>query len=287
MSEAAEDKLALTHLRAVVFDWAGTLVDHGSLAPVVVFVDVFNDFGIKLTCEQIRSAMGLSKRRHIETILHLPEVSEIWERLHGERPGEQTVDRLYAAFLDQQESVIVERATLLAGVSELALQLRQAGMQIGTTTGYPKEAASALLREVKKAGFEPDCLLCDSDVEEGRPAPWMILRACEKMGVYPLSRVVNVDDTTSGVRAGCNAGCWSVGVTLTGNLVGLSEVELRDLNEREKEAVHQEAGKVLLEAGAMYVLRSVAELPAVLREIDQRIEDQERALSRISMASVS
>jgi phosphonoacetaldehyde hydrolase len=287
MSETAGERLALNHLQAVVFDWAGTLVDHGSLAPVAVFADVFNDLGIKLTCEQIRSAMGLSKRRHIGAILDIPEVSESWMRLHGERPGERTVDRLYAAFLDQQESVIVERANLLAGVPELVYQLRNACIRIGTTTGYPKEAAGALLKEVKKAGFEPDCLLCDSDVEEGRPAPWMIFRACEQMGVYPLSRVVNVDDTTSGVRAGCNAGCWSVGVTLTGNQVGLSEVELRDLDEREKEAVHQEAGKALSEAGALYVIRSVADLPAVLREIDQRIAAEESPLSRTSMASSS
>ena len=26
------------HLKAVVFDWAGTMVDHGSLAPMGVFV---------------------------------------------------------------------------------------------------------------------------------------------------------------------------------------------------------------------------------------------------------
>ena len=32
------------HLKAVVFDWAGTMVDHGSLAPMGVFVEVFSEF---------------------------------------------------------------------------------------------------------------------------------------------------------------------------------------------------------------------------------------------------
>ena len=33
------------HLRAVILDWAGTVVDHGSLAPMGVFVEVFASFG--------------------------------------------------------------------------------------------------------------------------------------------------------------------------------------------------------------------------------------------------
>ena len=35
-----------SHLKAVVFDWAGTMVDHGSLAPMGVFVDAFRQFGV-------------------------------------------------------------------------------------------------------------------------------------------------------------------------------------------------------------------------------------------------
>ena len=33
-------------IRAVVFDWAGTVVDHGSLAPMGVFVEAFAEFGV-------------------------------------------------------------------------------------------------------------------------------------------------------------------------------------------------------------------------------------------------
>ena len=31
-------------IRAVVFDWAGTVVDYGSLAPMGVFVEAFAEF---------------------------------------------------------------------------------------------------------------------------------------------------------------------------------------------------------------------------------------------------
>ncbi|MHA0112064.1 hypothetical protein ACXYUI_34185, partial [Klebsiella pneumoniae] len=41
-------------LQAVIFDWAGTLVDFGSLAPTQIFVDAFESFGIALTLQQAR-----------------------------------------------------------------------------------------------------------------------------------------------------------------------------------------------------------------------------------------
>ena len=35
----------LKHIKAVVFDWAGTMIDHGSRAPAIVFVEIFRRQG--------------------------------------------------------------------------------------------------------------------------------------------------------------------------------------------------------------------------------------------------
>nr|WP_315852147.1 HAD-IA family hydrolase [Paludisphaera soli] len=75
-------------------------------------------------------------------------------------------------------------------------------------------------------GYRPDTSICADDVPQGRPAPWMLFRAAEQLGVYPLSRVVAVDDTPLGVEAGRNEGAWVVGVARTGNGLGLSREEL-------------------------------------------------------------
>ena len=34
---------SLKHLKAIVFDWAGTMIDHGSRAPAIVFQEIFRD----------------------------------------------------------------------------------------------------------------------------------------------------------------------------------------------------------------------------------------------------
>jgi beta-phosphoglucomutase-like phosphatase (HAD superfamily) len=50
----------LLHLKSVVFDWAGTMVDHGSLAPMGVFVEAFRRFGIEITVDEARGPMGMA-----------------------------------------------------------------------------------------------------------------------------------------------------------------------------------------------------------------------------------
>ena len=52
-------------------------------------------------------------------------------------------------------------------------------------------------------------------VKTGRPTPSMIYLNMVNMDVYPAQAVVKVDDTTSGIVAGLNAGCWTVGVAKT------------------------------------------------------------------------
>ena len=52
-------------------------------------------------------------------------------------------------------------------------------------------------------------------VKTGRPTPSMIYLNMVNMDVYPAQAVVKVDDTTSGITAGLNAGCWTVGVAKT------------------------------------------------------------------------
>ena len=39
----------MKRFKAVVFDWAGTMIDFGSFAPMGVFVEAFGRFGVTAT----------------------------------------------------------------------------------------------------------------------------------------------------------------------------------------------------------------------------------------------
>jgi phosphonoacetaldehyde hydrolase len=121
-------------------------------------------------------------------------------------------------------------------------------------------------------GYSPECVVCPEDVGQGRPFPWMIYKACTQMCAYPLWRCVKVGDTVSDVEEGSNAGTWTVGISRTGNLVGLSEEAWSQRNEEEKRELLNSAARKLKQAGADFVLESAAELPSILEELEQRME---------------
>ena len=52
-------------LKAVVFDWAGTMVDFGSRAPVEAFLTLFREFGMEITDGRGARAHGPHKIDHI------------------------------------------------------------------------------------------------------------------------------------------------------------------------------------------------------------------------------
>lgn len=48
-------------IKTVIFDWAGTTVDFGCMAPVHAFRNAFLEKGIQLTDKEIREPMGKLK----------------------------------------------------------------------------------------------------------------------------------------------------------------------------------------------------------------------------------
>ena len=78
-------------LKAVMLDWAGTTVDHGSIAPVLALQTLFAKYGLTLSSEDIRRDMGLLKRDHIQAILNLPSVRLQWQTITGHEPCEADV----------------------------------------------------------------------------------------------------------------------------------------------------------------------------------------------------
>ena len=110
----------------------------------------------------------------------------------------------------------------------------------------------------------------------GRPAPFLLHEAARRMEVFPMWRIVKVDDTPVGVEAGRNAGCWSIGVTRTGNCVGLSKEEFDALSHDEQSASVAEAAERMAAAGAHAVIESVADLRPVLLDLDQRCSSGDR-----------
>ena len=65
-------------IKAVILDWPGTVVDHGSRAPMGAFVRAFAHFGVDITIADARSPMGVAKRDHIRLVGNTPAIAAAW-----------------------------------------------------------------------------------------------------------------------------------------------------------------------------------------------------------------
>ena len=101
----------MERVKAVIFDWAGTVIDYGSLAPMGAFVETFAEFGVSISIEEARGPMGMAKRPHIVAIMALPRVAEAWTKRHGHAPTEADIDAVYAAFVPKNIAVAARYAT--------------------------------------------------------------------------------------------------------------------------------------------------------------------------------
>ena len=263
-------------IRAVILDWAGTTMDYGCMAPAVVFVEVYKRQGVPITMEEARAPMGAHKRIHIQRISELDGVRRRWQEVHGRPPTDDDVGRMFADFVPLQLACLSEYSALIPGTLDAVSAMRARGMRIGSTTGYLRDMMEINLRDAKLQGYEPDSTVCASDVPAGRPYPYMCLQNVINLQVSPVAACVKVDDTVPGVEEGLNAGMWTVGLAMSGNEIGLPLAELAALDPEDRERRRQRAYTRLRQAGAHYVIDSLADVVPCLDDIEARIARGER-----------
>jgi phosphonoacetaldehyde hydrolase len=263
-------------IRAIMLDWAGTTVDHGSMAPVLALQALFARHGIRLSSEDARLDMGLLKRDHIQAILSLPNVRAEWKARTGNEPQDSDTAALFEEFGPLQMQIIAEHSKLIPGVVETVQQWQARGIRIGSSTGYTRSMLAPVLEQAIRGGYRPDASVCPDEAGAGRPAPWMMMRNAELLGVYPLSHCVKIGDTVVDIEEGKNAGMWTIGLTRTGNLIEMNEADWQKLPQAEQAARLKQAEAKLRAAGADFIAEDLPGCNAALAVIEERLANGAR-----------
>ncbi|WDE09284.1 phosphonoacetaldehyde hydrolase [Thalassomonas viridans] len=268
----------MNKIEAVILDWAGTVVDYGSVAPTSIFVEAFKQaFDFDISLAEARVPMGMGKWDHIKTLGRLPEVDARWRKQFGQSMTDKTVDKIYQTFMPLQIAKVVEHATPIAGVLNTLEWLKTQEIKIGSCSGYPRAVMEALVPVAADLGYRPDAYVASDDLAPGsRPGPWMALQNVIELGIKDVANCIKFDDSAPGITEGLTAGMWTVGIAVTGNAIGLTEREWQGLDIEQQAELTQSAYNKLYQAGAHYVVDSLADATLVVQEIMARRTRGER-----------
>jgi len=263
-------------IKAVILDWAGTVVDHGSSAPMGAFVKAFAHFGVTISIADARGPMGMAKRDHIRMVGTAPAVAAAWRANHGRDFDDAAIDAIFEVFEPLNVAAVEAHSALIPGAHDALQWCKARGIRVGSTTGYTRPIMERLMPLAAAQGFVPEVTICAGDLAAGRPAPLQIWSALAQMGIWPASSVIKLDDTAPGIGEARAAGCWAAGAALTGNNPGLTAEELARLPPDQRSELRRAASEPLLRAGAHIVIDSIAELPWLVEHIEARLEAGEK-----------
>lgn len=256
-------------IQGVICDWAGTMVDFGSLSPVAAFKEAFEKFGFTVSFEEIRAHMGMLKLDHTKAILESAK-NRFFDQF-GRYPELTDARTIYHHFEPALFHSLQKHSKPIRGAVSFAEAMKHKGIKLGSTTGYTCSMMEVVLHEAAKEGYRPECYICPSAYLPGRPNPFMIYKNAIELEMFPLSSVVKIGDTVSDIREGLNAGCWSIGVAMSGNELGLSEEEFEKLPQEIREDKIAHARKRLKDAGAHYVIDGIWEALPLIEIINEKI----------------
>lgn len=194
---------------AVLWDMDGVLVDTECFH-WQAWENLSRETGLPMTYEDFQRTFGWRNEEILRELLG-PDISTQRVAELGDRKEE-----LY-------RDAVRGNVKPLPGAIELLRELRAAGFRQAVASSAPRANIELILQELEiNADFA--AVLCDRDVERGKPDPQIFLRAAGRVGVVP-SRCVVIEDAVMGVRAGKRAGMACLAVTTTHPAEGLSQAD--------------------------------------------------------------
>ncbi len=262
---------APAQLQAAILDWAGTVVDFGSFAPTRIFVEAFATFDIELSLDEARGPMGMGKWDHIRSLCDQPQIAARFEQRFARRPSDADVTAIYERFMPLQIANVGKHSALIPGALPAIEHMRQAGLKIGTTSGYPRQVMDHVVALAAVAGYQPDHVVAADDLPTGRPGPAQALANVIALGIGDVTACVKVDDTLPGILEGRSAGMWTVGLRFSGNFLGLYHSAFQALTPSELDRHRLRIDALFAPVRPDYLADTIADLPAIIDRINARM----------------
>ncbi|MBS7631966.1 HAD family hydrolase, partial [Candidatus Bathyarchaeota archaeon] len=231
---------------AVLFDLDGTILN--CVEPMSMeFIKIVKKLGADIT-DEVRKRVGDNLGEIlIRKSSPIAEISLLW-RL-GRTIGLPFFKRIVLIFLSYSRlKEIANNSSLFDGVIEMLQVLKQRGIKLAVVTTRSKKDVSMIM---KKFSLEKlfDAVVTRDDVRFGKPSPEPVILALKRLNVNAIDAVV-VGDMPTDIESGKRAGTKTIAL-----MTGL-------FNES------------LLEAVPDIAVNSILEIPKVLNQFEEIIENQ-------------
>jgi len=100
----------------------------------------------------------------------------------------------------------------------------------------------------------------------------MVLKNILELDISPVQAVVKVDDTLTGIEEGLNAGCWGIGLAVSGNEVGVPLAQWEEFSDAVKQQHRDRIYPTMYQRGAHYVIDTIADLMPCIDDIEARMQ---------------
>ena len=189
----------MQQVRAIIFDMDGVIVD-SEKRHERAFHEVVREIGYadKL---QTRFADYIGRSDQV-----------LWKDFVARYQPTQTAAELLVMKRRIVVDIIRREQPLFAGLPELVEKLA-ARYTLGLASGSERQVVETVLA-IKSLGRFFSAVVTDSDVQHGKPAPDIFLRAAELLKIAPQACCV-IEDSKAGVAAGVAAGMQVIAITNT------------------------------------------------------------------------
>ena len=196
-------------IQMVVFDVAGTTVDDSGGAVLRCLVEAACAYDLPGSEAELNALMGMNKREVFDllAIRRFPEDPATARRIAGEG---------LADFIERMREHYDRALQPVIGAEEVFAYLRNRSIKVVTDTGFDATINNMIMKKLNWPGRLTDLAVCSSDVSRGRPAPYMIFYAMERLGILDVRQVMKIGDSPADLEEGNNAGCGEVIGVLSG-----------------------------------------------------------------------
>ena len=190
----------MTHIRAVILDVDGTLVDSND-AHAQAWSDTLKEAGLQIGSEAVRPLVGMGSDKLLPKLTDIEADSE---------QGKQLVGRRKEIFAKEY----LPSVRPFPHANELLARMRADGLQLVVATSASEEELTGLLRALGAEWLKEDAT-SSSDAERSKPDPDIVRVAVDKAGVGP-ERCVMLGDTPYDVEAAARSRVRIIGLRCGG-----------------------------------------------------------------------